>query len=209
MSKPGSIYINSIVNLDCAIFHQEQGIKGHSWSVDATVEGFINDNGFIFDFAELKHLVKDLISKFDHVLFVPKNNSGVKHSSDNNQEYWEMITSDNFAWIYSCPKGATVSLDSDIVNVQTIENTLTKLLKQLLPANISSCKISLHEEIPTSSDDHNFFQYTHGLCSYPGLCQRPFHGHRSKIYVYYENQRSKELEQFLLQNIHRLLFPAF
>ena len=47
-----------------------------------------------------------------------------------------------------------------------------------------------HEE----DEEASFFCYTHGLSGYEGNCQRPFHGHRSKIVIYQNDRRRKALE---------------
>ncbi len=49
--------------------HKKCGkVHGHNFRVEVEVAGEVKDNGMVMDFFDLKMMLKDVISKFDHTL---------------------------------------------------------------------------------------------------------------------------------------------
>ena len=60
------------------------GIHGHSYIVDLTVEGERSGEfGFVVDFKKAKNIVRDLCSKLDHKVLIPRNSSVIEFTNEN------------------------------------------------------------------------------------------------------------------------------
>lgn len=52
--------------------HRCEGLHGHNYRVRVTVEGALNEEAwFVFDFVELKKLMKQLCDEIDHLVLLP------------------------------------------------------------------------------------------------------------------------------------------
>ena len=49
-------------------------LHGHNYAVDVYLEGGLTEDGYVFDFVELKRLVKTLCDSLDHRFLLPLNN---------------------------------------------------------------------------------------------------------------------------------------
>ena len=203
--KTSSVFTKNVSNLDCAIFDPKHGIVGQSWGVDICLDGNIAEYGFIYDFSKLKPLAKEVVDSIDHkLLIIPSLPIKIQEINEDGFDYRIDLTTDNFIWKYFCPKSAIKILDPfldegindrDIYEFSThsIKKCLEDILdkKDLGCSNILERTLSLEHE---KDEDASFFCYTHGLSEYEGNCQRPFHGHRSKIIIYQNGVRRKDLE---------------
>ena len=51
-------------------------LHGHNYAVTATLEGDLSEDRYVFDFVELKHIVKELCDHYDHRFLLPRQ-SGI------------------------------------------------------------------------------------------------------------------------------------
>ena len=52
--------------------HRCEGLHGHNYRARVTVEGRLNEESwFVFDFVELKHIMKRLCDEIDHLVLLP------------------------------------------------------------------------------------------------------------------------------------------
>jgi len=58
-------------------------LHGHNFKVEFTIEGGINEIGYVVDFKEVKDMIED---RFDHKVILNKNDSLVNVLKDNGQE---------------------------------------------------------------------------------------------------------------------------
>ena len=204
--KTGKIFIKDIDRIDCAVFDPAIGIIGESWFVDISVAGKLDDNGFVYDFSNLKSLVKQVLkSTVDHALIIPISSAQVRYKdSHDGNESWELhvksrITGADTKWEYSCPKGAVYPIRTVKITPKIIEQECSRLFRHRLPEDIDQIDVTLRKE----NDDLNasYFRYTHGITKHDGLCQRTFHGHRSKIEVFVGHERRIDLEQYLAREV--------
>lgn len=194
--KTGKLFVENLDTLDCAIYSEAHGICGASWYVDIEIEGTLDGNGFVYDFSLTKKLVKETLkSTLDHTLILPKLNSNITATVSDNNRINVQIFKDDELWVYKAPKQAVYLLDTKMLSSDLIANALQLEIKKVLPANVTEVKITLREE--QSSDDSSFFRYTHGLPNHIGLCQRLFHGHKSKVKIYKDDALSSELEKLV------------
>lgn len=200
--------MHSIATLDAALFDPTHGIAGGTWLVDVTVDGILDDRGFVHDFAELKTLVRQVLRQtLDHALLIPVGSSSVHYSEGRDGERWVLQGAGQqaggapspFLWEYQCPRGAVYPIRAVSLRHGVLEQELARLLRHRLPDSIQAIRVKLREESynPTEA----VYRYTHGIASYPGQCQRLFHGHRGRLEVYVGNERRPDHEQFLAREV--------
>lgn len=59
--------------------HRCEGLHGHNYRVCVTIEGALDDEAwFVFDFVELKRIMKRLCDEIDHLVLLPLQSDRVK-----------------------------------------------------------------------------------------------------------------------------------
>ena len=65
--------------------HRCEGLHGHNYRAAVTIEGALNeDSWFVFDFVELKRMMKRLCDEIDHLVLLPMQSERVKVTEDGN-----------------------------------------------------------------------------------------------------------------------------
>ena len=63
--------------------HRCEGLHGHNYRVRVTIEGALNqESWFVFDFVELKGIMKRLCDEIDHLVLLPLESDRVKVVED-------------------------------------------------------------------------------------------------------------------------------
>ncbi len=203
-----SVYTENVSNLDCAILTPSMGPVGQSWLVSLKVIGSVQKNGFVCDFQDVKTIAHDIISSLDHTLFIIKDPGIFLKDDPNLNTVSVSLDPSVYPWSYSCPKDAVscdttglLSFKDNLSYTELITRYLNhKLSKINCPSNVVETTFSL-----SSEKDPSCFCYTHALSYYEGLCQRPYHGHRSKLNVLKDGLRLYDIEAELIKkynNIH-------
>ena len=206
----GSIFLNDVTKVDCAVFDPSKGVFGQSWKVDVTVAGPIGPSGFIYDFSHMKKLVRQVLkSSIDHALIMPINSQmvqfrGMEFRGSEKSESWQMRsrptkTGCEAEWGYQSPTGAVFPTRSVAVNRQVLEQEIVKSLRHRLPQEIRSITVALREE--DAGPTEAVVRYTHGIARHEGLCQRLFHGHRCRLQIYVGDERRPDLEHYVARDV--------
>ena len=200
MKTTGSMYVDEIDILDCAVFDTKLGVIGSSHSVDVELSGLLDKDGFVFDFSDVKKQIKkDLKETLDHALLVPKQSQSI--SLDENNGYlsirFESMERSEKTTEYHCPKKAVYLLDATEITTKALEREAEKVFMKNMPSSVTDIRVTLREE---QNDDFTFFRYTHGLPGHKGLCQRLLHGHRSSLRVFLNGERRKDIESDICTN---------
>ncbi len=59
--------------------HRCEGLHGHNYRARVTVEGALrNDTWFVFDFVELKHIMRRLCDALDHLVLLPLHSDRIR-----------------------------------------------------------------------------------------------------------------------------------
>lgn len=59
--------------------HRCEGLHGHNYRARVTVEGALNEDAwFVFDFVELKKMMRKLCDEIDHLVLLPLESSRIK-----------------------------------------------------------------------------------------------------------------------------------
>jgi len=65
--------------------HRCEGLHGHNYRVAVTIEGALNQEAwFVFDFVELKRIMKQLCDEIDHLVLLPLESDRVGVREDGN-----------------------------------------------------------------------------------------------------------------------------
>lgn len=204
-STSGTLFVRDIDRIDCAVFDPSIGVIGQSWYVDIEVDGQLDQNGFVYDFSQLKKLVKAVLKQtVDHALLIPIMSKHVHFQETELGELWQLkaktrLTGLDSDWTYQCPKGAVYPVRTIKITQEILEQECSKLIRHRLGNTIHRVDIKLRSEAANNGD--SFFRYTHGITHHEGLCQRLFHGHRSRIEVYIADERRRDLEQYIAHDV--------
>jgi 6-pyruvoyl-tetrahydropterin synthase len=203
--RKSTLFVRDVGKIDSALFDPGFGIIGQSWYVDVWLTGTLDENGFVFDFSPLKALIRQtLASTLDHALIIPVGSQTVQFSEFGADERWTLKSKSRSdaresRWEYSSPKGSVFPVHTVALKTANIEQEFGRILRHRLPPSVQHLAVKLREEsiAPTEAS----YRYTHGITGHNGLCQRLFHGHRSRIEIYIGEERRPDLEHFVVREI--------
>ncbi len=185
------LFVNNLTVIDSSMLDLERGLVGESWRVDVELEGNLNSQGMVLDFSDIKRQVKQTIDRdFDHRLLVPAAipNCRITELAEEVEIEFQLASG---AWIrHRSPATAITRIDVTKIEQNSLAKAITDKLTPCLPDNVSDFQLSLQHE---STSDPSF-HYSHGLRQHCGNCQRIAHGHRSRIEIYRDGARNRELE---------------
>lgn len=188
------LFVNDLTVIDFSYCCEQRGIVGESWIVDVLLEGELNEMSMVLDFSVVKKQIKSIIDNaVDHKLLLPINNSMVSVENSTTQpdsEYVDVISKRGSYFLQS-PAQAFAKIPAETINISSVTDYLTKIIKAELPENVKGLSLVLREE----NIDTDYYHYTHGLKLHDGNCQRIAHGHRSKIQLFKNEQRDFTLEK--------------
>jgi 6-pyruvoyl-tetrahydropterin synthase len=186
-----TLFVNRLTVIDASLLDPDRGLLGQSWLLDVEIEGTLDHQGMVLDFAEVKKRIKSLIDlEFDHRLLVPHGYPGCSATLNDGRCHIHFELTNGQTIAHQSPASACTLLEAELVNGETLSAAIGARLKPALPANINRIRLHLHrEEIAGAS-----YQYSHGLKLHQGNCQRIAHGHRSRILIYRDGVRAPQLE---------------
>ena len=64
-----------------------ESLHGHNWRLDVSVEGELDENGYVFDFIALRDACQKIVSGLDHTVLLPDSRSAISVvTSDDGKE---------------------------------------------------------------------------------------------------------------------------
>jgi len=146
----------------------------------------------VFDFGHVKKEIKRIIdNEVDHKLVVATQYQDCSASEKEDQIHLSFNTKQGSSIEHIAPADAYCFIDATTVNFESVIQFLTEKIRAVLPNNVEGLTIQLREE-----DDYaQFYCYSHGLKKHDGNCQRIAHGHRSRIEIWENSNRSRTWEQ--------------
>ena len=187
------LFVNDLTVIDFSYCCTERGIVGESWIVDVLLDGSLNEMSMVLDFAVVKKQIKAIIDDaVDHKLLLPILDNAITVSDSTYREGHEFVDFKSMQGSYNLqsPRCAFAKISSDKIDIASVTSYLTEIILEQLPKNVQGLTLNLRAE----NIDGAFYHYTHGLKLHDGNCQRIAHGHRSKIHIYQNGQRSADLE---------------
>lgn len=188
------LFVNDLTVIDFSYLCIERGIVGESWIVDVLLDGDLNDQSMVLDFGIVKKQIKAIIDDaVDHKLLLPSLCSGLRVTDSIHNEGHEHVdyNSKKASYYLQSPVCAFAKINDKEINLASVTKHLTSIILSQLPTNVKGLKLTLRPEVISS----DFYHYTHGLKKHDGNCQRIAHGHRSKIELFKNDIRSKEMER--------------
>lgn len=186
------LFVEHLTVIDAAYLHPEHGIVGESWIVDATLHGDLDPQSMVMDFAHVKKQLKAAIDgSLDHTLIVPEASQMLQIGHDAAHCTLTYRFGANEQLIHHSPLQAVSLLPLREISNAALETWLEHDLMRVVPANVSHVEIDLRHEDPAPA----YFHYAHGLKKHDGNCQRIAHGHRSRLMIWENGERSEKLER--------------
>lgn len=191
------LFVERLTIVDFSFLDQRRGLVGESWILDLELEGDLDSQGMVFDFSLVKKSVKKWIDEhIDHKLLVPGASSAYyQDTSDGIPTLTFRLDSGEHVKHIGPTTAIKVLNGVSMITPEAVAEFIEIELKKTLPSNIDKITLNLKVE----PIDGSFYQYSHGLAKHQGNCQRIAHGHRSRIKIYLENERSPEWEQIWSQ----------
>ena len=188
------LFVNDLTVIDFSYCCNQRGIVGESWIVDVLLDGSLNEMSMVLDFAVVKKQIKAIIDEaVDHKLLLPMQSKMITltESSHNQGHQCLDFISERGCYYLQSPQCAFAQIKSEEIDISSVTEHLTAIIKAELPDNVEGLTLTLRPEII----EGDFYHYTHGLKLHDGNCQRIAHGHRSKIQIFKNEQRDYDLEK--------------
>ena len=185
------LFVKRLTVIDFSYLHTERGLLGESWQVDVELSGKLDDKGMVLDFSDVKKTIKHLIDKeFDHKLIIPTLFPGSQTQQLDQQLKNTFTTNRGETFEHTAPESAYCFVETAQITEDSLKLAIEKRLQDLLPENVETIKLTIYPELIEGA----YYHYSHGLKLHEGNCQRIAHGHRSRIEIFENGQRSTKLE---------------
>ncbi|WP_372872509.1 6-pyruvoyl tetrahydropterin synthase family protein [Shewanella sp.] len=186
------LFVKDLTVLDFSYLCAERGMVGESWIVDVVLEGGLDHQNMVLDFAKVKRTIKDTIDRVaDHRLLIPTASSNVRWQQQGDR-VWMDFHSDVGNIHLACPSQAFALIPAEKVDFEAVNAFLRKALREALPDNVDG----IHLTLRTESLNGPFYHYSHGLKKHDGNCQRIAHGHRSPVQIFENGESAPDWDAY-------------
>ncbi len=186
-----ALFVEQLTVIDCSYLDSYNLLLGASWIVNVELNGILNEQGMLFDFALAKKVIKNVIDQtVDHKLLIPSKSESVKFKSELESVSIEFNSPAIGNLNMDAPACSVACIPAEEIEITAVEEYLQQEIIEHLPDNIDSIKIKLREEEIVGAS----YRYSHGLKQHDGNCQRIAHGHRSAIKILKNGERDSGLE---------------
>ena len=188
------LFVDDLTVIDFSYLCKDRGIVGESWIVDVLLDGSLNAQSMVLDFAIVKKQIKAIIDDaVDHKLLLPLQEKGlhVNDSTFHKNHLTLDFTSQRASYYLQSPKCAFAQIDCLEITIESVTKYLNKIIMAELPTNVEGLTLTLRPE----NIEGDYYHYTHGLKLHDGNCQRIAHGHRSKIQIFVDEVKNRSLEK--------------
>lgn len=187
------LFVNDLTVIDFSYLCKARGIVGESWIVDVLLDGSLNEQSMVLDFAIVKKQIKAIIDEaVDHKLLLPtKEHALTVADSPYHKDHLTLdFLSDRADYYLQSPQCAFALIDCLAITIESVTDYLNKIIMAELPSNVQGLTLTLRPENIAG----DYYHYTHGLKLHDGNCQRIAHGHRSKIQIFVDDKQDSQLE---------------
>ena len=132
--------------------HRCEGLHGHNYRVRVTVDGELNaEDGLVFDFIELKRLMRQLCQEIDHLVLLPLQNTRITVSEEGDA----VRVSVDGVPRYTFPRRDCALLPVANTTVEMLAQLLTSRLEAALAstraANVTAIEMEVEENFGQSA----------------------------------------------------------
>ena len=193
------LFVDNLTNVDFSYLHPQRGLLGESWLVQLVLDGNLNEQGMICDFAIVKKAVKQWFDNcIDHALVVPTGMASLKTRQAQGETVISWQYPDGGEFFCRSPEQSIVLVDLEQVTETSLAAWCKERLLELFPDEVKGLEISFVPEAISGA----FYHYSHGLQQHDGNCQRIAHGHRSRIEIFLDGVRDTGVEQQWADTFH-------
>ncbi|WP_078084914.1 6-carboxytetrahydropterin synthase [Microbulbifer mangrovi] len=185
------LFVDSLTNVDFSYLHRSRGIVGETWLANAALDGALDEQGMVCDFGIVKKTLRNwLDTELDHRLLVPTQASqlSLAQREDGIELEWKLDSGETIS--VSGPAQAFALVAAESITPESVATWCVGELDGIFPTSVDK----LHLGFTSEAIDTPFYHYSHGLKKHDGNCQRIAHGHRSRIQIDVDGQRSPQLE---------------
>jgi 6-pyruvoyl-tetrahydropterin synthase len=192
------LFVKDLTVIDFSYLCPIRGMVGESWIVDVMLEGGLDDQNMVLDFAKVKRTIKKTIDDVaDHRLLIPTACSEVRWQQQGDR-VWMDFSSQKGDMHLACPSQAFALIPTEIIDFDSVNSFLQKALREALPENVEGIHLTLRNEVL----DTPYYHYSHGLRKHDGNCQRIAHGHRSPITVFQNGIATPKWDEYWAERWH-------
>lgn len=184
------LFVNQLTNVDFSYLDATRGLVGETWLASAALNGALDHQGMVCDFGIVKKTLRNwLDNEVDHRLLVPTDSTclQLEEQGDRINLTWQ---SEQGSIHMSAPREAVALVEAETITATSVAEWCRQQLKPFFPVNVDQLTLSFEPEVILSASYH----YSHGLKKHAGNCQRIAHGHRSRLHIWLDNNRSEKLE---------------
>ena len=185
------LFVDQLTNVDFSYLHPQRGMVGETWWASAVLHGALDEQGMVCDFGIVKKVLRNwLDDEVDHRLLVPMHSPALrlKQQDDEIELSWAY---QNQQLTMKAPRQAVALIDAVEIDANSVAAWCREQLRPIFPLNVEQLELDFTPE----AIDGAYYHYSHGLKKHDGNCQRIAHGHRSRINIVKDGQRSATLEQ--------------
>ncbi|RYV02023.1 hypothetical protein SOPP22_10620 [Shewanella sp. OPT22] len=186
------LFVKDLTVIDFSYLCEKRGMVGESWIVDVVLDGGLDEQSMVLDFAKVKKAIKHTIDEIvDHRLLVPSLSAASRFEFTDEKTIVD-FKSEVGSMHLICPKEAFTFIEATDIAFDNVIDFLKQKLSIVLPDNVNAIELTLRAE----KLDTPFYHYSHGLKKHDGNCQRIAHGHRSPVTIYEDGEESLRWNQY-------------
>ena len=138
--------------------HRCEGLHGHNYRASVTIEGALNEESwFVFDFVELKRIMKRLCDEIDHYVLLPLESDRVKVEKDGDTVRVAVDGKPRYVF----PRGDCALLPIPNTTVEMIARLLTTRLKGELEKAGADRLTAIEMEVEENFGQSAFYRETY------------------------------------------------
>ncbi|WP_323847193.1 6-carboxytetrahydropterin synthase [Microbulbifer magnicolonia] len=185
------LFVDNLTNVDFSYLDHCRGLVGETWLANAALDGALDSQGMVCDFGVVKKTLRRwLDDQLDHRLLVPTRSPHLTLALNGDQValHWQMDNGEAIS--VSGPEQAFALVEAETITPDSVAAWSVDQLAPAFPTSVERLSLSFSaEEIADP-----YYHYSHGLKKHEGNCQRIAHGHRSRIQIFLNGERSPEWE---------------
>lgn len=185
------LFVDQLTNVDFSYLHPQRGLLGETWLAGIVLEGGLDEQGMVCDFGIVKKVVRTwLDTELDHRLAVPLHSPHLQleERGDSLDLRWTLDSGE----VIHCtsPRTAIALVEAEVLTRESVARWCEGELRRAFSDSVETLLLDFAPE----TIDGAFYHYSHGLKKHAGNCQRIAHGHRSRIQIHADGERSPRLE---------------
>lgn len=186
------LFVDNLTNVDFSFLDPERGLLGETWLAHIQLQGELDEQGMVCDFGTVKKILRHwLDTELDHRLAIPIRAPGITLLDRGELLDIQWQFGNNGEWIHTLsPRQSIALIDAEILTPETVASWCISRLRALFPDSIDQLQLTFQSENISGA----FYHYSHGLKKHGGNCQRIAHGHRSRIDIWIDGEKSPQLE---------------